>query len=83
MLDEIYRVLTISIGVPPKEFTYQYKDKGDKDNKPKTVTLPTLSPKEFYDQYIAQDLDEYIPLAMLQSKVLLYIRNIPPLMSII
>lgn len=62
MLDEIYRVLTISIGVPPQEFTYQYKDMGDKDNKPKMVTLPKLSPKEFYEQYIAQDLDEYIPL---------------------
>lgn len=64
MLDEIYRVLTISIGLPPKEFAFQYEDLGNDEKKEKKhmVTLPTTTPKEFYDKYIGQDLEEYIPL---------------------
>lgn len=62
MLDEVYRVLTIAIGVPPKTFTYTYKEKGEKEAKPQVKTLAPLTPKEFYDQYIAQDFNEYVPL---------------------
>ena len=54
-LNDIYRILTISLGVPPKEFTYDYVDKDKKH-----VTLPPLTPKEFFAQYIADDLNDYV-----------------------
>lgn len=57
MLSEIYKVLEISLGTPVRDFVYEYKDK---DNK--FVRLPRLTPKEFYDQYIGTDLNEYIAL---------------------
>lgn len=57
-LDEIYRILTISLGVPPKVFKYEYKDKDDK-----FVSLKEMTPKEFYESYIKVDLDDYICLS--------------------
>ena len=54
-LNEIYRVLEISIGTPVKEFTFEYKDKDDKFHR-----LNKRTPKEFYDAYIGVDLDDYI-----------------------
>ena len=58
MLEEIYRVLAISLGVPPKKFVLEYKDK---DNK--FVRLPEMSGVEFYEKYIGIDLDEWISLS--------------------
>ncbi len=58
MLEEVYRVLAISLGVPPKKFTLEYKDK---DNK--FVRLPEMSGVEFYEKYIGIDLDEWISLS--------------------
>ncbi len=58
MLEEIYRVLAISLGTPPKKFTLEYKDKDGK-----FVRLPELSGVEFYNQYIGIDLDEWISLS--------------------
>lgn len=54
-LDEIYRILTISLGVPPTSFKYEYKDKDDK-----FVSLNEMTPKEFFDNYIKVDLNDYI-----------------------
>ena len=54
-INEIYRILTISLGVPPKEFEYEYLDK---DNH--YVALKKMTPVAFYETYIAQDLDDYI-----------------------
>ena len=56
-LNDIYRILTISLGTPVKEFELEFKDK---DNK--YVNLGKLTPKEFYEKYIQEDLDNYIPL---------------------
>lgn len=57
-LDDIYRILTISLGVPPKSFSYDFKDKDKKH-----VALPNLTPKEFFQQYIETDLDDYVALS--------------------
>lgn len=57
-LNEIYRILTISLGTPVKEFTFEYKDKEEH-----FIRLEPMSPKEFYDKFIALDLDEYIDLS--------------------
>ena len=58
MLEEVYRILAISLGVPPKKFTLEYKDK---DNK--FVRLPEMSGVEFYKNYIGIDLDDWISLS--------------------
>ncbi len=58
MLAEIYNVLCVTLGVPPKSFTYEFKDK---DNK--FVRLEETTPIEFYEKYIGVNLDDYIVLS--------------------
>lgn len=58
MLNEVYRILAISLGEPTREFTYQYYDK-DK----KFVRLKKMTPKEFYDEYFGSIIDDYIVLS--------------------
>lgn len=58
MLEEAYRILALSLGIPPKKFALEYKDKNDK-----FVRLKEMSPKEFYDEYIGIDLDEWVSLS--------------------
>ncbi|MCD4680666.1 MAG: C1 family peptidase [Bacteroidales bacterium] len=55
MLSEIYRMLSLTLGEPPVEFTWQYKDKDGEITKPKTYT-----PMSFYKEAIGVDLDNYI-----------------------
>ena len=57
-LSEIYNVLCVSLGVPPKKFAYEYKDKDDK-----YVKLEETTPLEFYEKYIGVNLDDYIVLS--------------------
>ncbi|MFA6861262.1 MAG: C1 family peptidase [Bacilli bacterium] len=57
MLNEVYRILAISLGLPPKSFTLEYKDKNDK-----FARLPQMTPVEFFKTYITIDLDDYISL---------------------
>jgi bleomycin hydrolase len=56
-LKEIYKILTMSLGVPPKEFTYEFTDKDNHH-----IALKKMTPKSFYDEYIGADLDDYIAL---------------------
>ena len=58
MLSEIYNVLCVSLGVPPKSFVYEYKDKDDK-----FVRLEECTPLEFYNKYIGVNLDDYMVLS--------------------
>ena len=57
MLETIYRMLCISLGTPPKEFTYETRDK-DK----KFIRISDITPQEFYKQYVGLDMDDYISL---------------------
>lgn len=70
MLEEIYRILTICIGKPVQEFTFEYEEdnpeKGKdsegeekKDDKPQVKRI-TTTPKEFFDTYVGTDLDNYV-----------------------
>jgi len=56
-LKEIYRILALSLGEPPAEFEWQYKDKDGKISEVKTY-----SPKQFYDEIIGVDLNDYVML---------------------
>ena len=57
MMMEIYRILCICLGKPPKTFDFEYRDKDDK-----FFRDCGLTPKSFYDKYIGMDLSDYISL---------------------
>lgn len=75
MLSEVYRVLTICIGKPVEEFTFDYTETPDEEKKGKKKVAEkkeekeeshfksiTSTPKAFFDKYIGTDLDEYVSL---------------------
>lgn len=55
MLGEIYRILALSLGEPPTEFTWQYKDKDGKISAPATYT-----PQSFFKKHININVDDYV-----------------------
>ncbi len=55
MLEEIYRILVLTLGEPPETFVWQYETKDGDLSTPKTYT-----PKKFYKELIGIDLDEYV-----------------------
>ncbi len=55
MLSEIYRILVLSLGEPPAQFDWQFKDKDGKISETKTYT-----PEQFYNELIGIDLSEYV-----------------------
>ncbi len=55
MLGEIYRILVLSLGEPPTEFEWQFKDKDGNISESKKYT-----PKEFYNELVGVNLDEYV-----------------------
>ncbi len=55
MMDEIYRILSISLGVPPEKFTYEYKDKDGNYHILKDVT-----PIDFLEKYAKINLDDMV-----------------------
>ncbi|WP_407892648.1 C1 family peptidase [Lacticaseibacillus sp. N501-2] len=54
MLAEVYRILAYTLGNPPTEFDFEYRD----DDKAYHIDRD-LTPKTFYDKYIGWDLDNY------------------------
>mgnify|MGYP000888373812 FL=1 len=61
---QVYKILAISLGKPVTEFTYEYEETPDskaKDAKP-TFKRITMTPKEFFDKYVGDDLGDYVPL---------------------
>ncbi|MDE7369320.1 MAG: aminopeptidase, partial [Muribaculaceae bacterium] len=51
MLEEVYKVLALNLGVPPTEFTWTRRDK-----KGNVVDTKTYTPQEFYREYLGNDL---------------------------
>lgn len=56
-IDRIFNLLTSSYGIPPKTFDFEYVDKDDKYH-----IEANLTPKEFFDKYIGEEIDEYVSL---------------------
>jgi bleomycin hydrolase len=56
-LSEVYRILVLSLGEPPQSFTWQFENKDGKLSEPKTYT-----PKEFYDEVVGVNLDDFVML---------------------
>ncbi|MCF6171046.1 MAG: C1 family peptidase [Bacteroidales bacterium] len=57
MLAEIYRILALSLGEPPEQFSWQYKNKDGEISEAVAFT-----PKQFYDEIIGVDLNDYVML---------------------
>ncbi len=55
MLSVIYRMLVISLGKPPKTFTFEARDK-----EKKFVRISNITPKEFYQKYVKLNLADYV-----------------------
>lgn len=51
MLGEIYRILSLTLGQPPKEFTWTRKDKEGN-----IVSSKTYTPQQFYKEFAGNDL---------------------------
>jgi len=54
-LEEFYRMLTVSLGKPPTEFYWEWRDKEEKFQR-----HGMMDPKEFYREYIGIDLNDLI-----------------------
>ena len=57
MLATIYNMLCISLGKPPKNFDFEYRDKDGNFHRDCGLT-----PKSFYDKYIGVNVNDYISL---------------------
>ena len=57
MLETVYRILAIHLGRPPLDFEWQWRDKDDEFHRDGRT-----SPHDFYDRYVALDLDRYVSL---------------------
>ncbi|MCC8181726.1 MAG: C1 family peptidase [Clostridiales bacterium] len=57
MLEEIYRLLCICLGKPPKAFNFEYRDT-DHDFR----RASGLAPQRFYAKYVGMVLDDYVSL---------------------
>lgn len=56
MLKGVYRMLSLTLGVPPTEFTWTRKD-----NKGNVVSTKTYTPQQFYMEYAGNDLkNDYV-----------------------
>ncbi len=54
-VDKIYVVLTSSFGVPPQSFDFEYVDKDDKYH-----IEAGLTPLEFFNKYIGDEIDDFV-----------------------
>lgn len=55
MLNDIYRILALSLGEPVQEFEWRYKDKDGK-----ITELKKYTPKSFYDEFVGVELNDYV-----------------------
>lgn len=57
MMAEVYRILCICLGKPPKTFDFEYRDKDNNFHRDCGLT-----PLSFYEKYVGVDLEEYVSL---------------------
>lgn len=55
---DVWRVLAIHLGTPPENFVWQYRDKDKRFHAEGTMT-----PLDFAERYVSEQLDEYVVLA--------------------
>ena len=55
LLQEIFNFLAMSLGLPPREFDFSYRDKDNQFH-----TESGLTPQSFYKKYVDLQLDDYV-----------------------
>ena len=55
LLQEIFNFLAISLGLPPREFDFSYRDKDNQFH-----SESGLTPQSFYKKYVDLQLDDYV-----------------------
>ncbi|HUU03152.1 MAG TPA: C1 family peptidase [Myxococcota bacterium] len=55
ILEDVYRILALNLGVPPASFEWRYERKKSKASKPQTMT-----PQEFFRNVVRVDLRRYL-----------------------
>jgi bleomycin hydrolase len=55
-LKDVYKILALNFGVPPKSFDWRYETK-----EKKLLTLNTYSPRQFYTEFAGHVLEDYYP----------------------
>jgi len=55
IMEDVYKILCSSFGVPPKTFNFEYVDKDKNYN-----IIKGLTPQEFMKDYVEVNLDEYV-----------------------
>lgn len=63
MLDTVYRILSISLGEPPKKFTFETRDKDDN-----FIRISDITPLEFFKEYVNMDMNDYVSLINAPTK---------------
>ena len=53
-LEECYRLIADCFGMPPVSFTFEYRD-----TRKKYHAVHDVTPVEFYEKYLGEDLNEY------------------------
>ena len=62
-VDKIYNLLTSTFGLPPTEFDFEYVDKDDKYH-----IEAGLTPLDFFNKYIGDELDEFVSIINAPTK---------------
>ena len=55
MIEEIFRMLSMHLGTPPKSFNWQVRDKDKKFRR-----YENLTPQSFYNDHVGLNLDDYV-----------------------
>ncbi len=55
LLQEIFNFLAMSLGLPPREFDFSYRDKDNQFH-----SESSLTPQSFYKKYVDLQLDDYV-----------------------
>ncbi|MDF7672667.1 aminopeptidase C [Lactobacillus sp. ESL0701] len=55
MLNDVFRILTVSLGVPPTKFDFEYKDDDGNYHRDAAIT-----PKKFFDKYVGMNLEDHV-----------------------
>ncbi|RYM04657.1 aminopeptidase [Sporolactobacillus sp. THM7-7] len=64
MLEDIYRMLALSLGEPPQTFDFEYRDEEKKEFHRKTG----ITPQNFYKKYVGLNLDDYVSIINAPTK---------------
>lgn len=55
ILGDVYRILTINLGVPPRSFDWEWQDDDKRSHRDGEIT-----PQQFFAKYVTVNLDDYV-----------------------